>query len=383
MTKTDSSHSNYQPSSPTSPRTTLRRSLSAFESSLNETQSRQKRNKKDNKAALAALKKDIDILNSKINKLGSEDKAQLNRQMQWNQHTKQADDAVASLADEIEALGAVPAEDVKRSEETKTVWDEAKAAQVDARQELIRAKEAAHRERSAVQSEAHSLQQKRERLVMRKSKLADQYSALDSETTQGLDEKQRKNSEQAAKDLERAQIDRRNSEQMANYYQALQESRYLVFQAYQEIQALEAAYQEQQMLHNMPTSGGRPLTPEGDLPGTNPQHLQNAASRVSTFGTPDGPSGLRSHSGSLRHTETRPRSTSGVSGSSVYADFDDQDPAPPMPSRAVKVIRDRQRQYSIGSGSGSSGSQHDPASPHTSSGAQASPVGKRSPVWNS
>lgn len=374
----------YRPSSPTSPKTTLRRSISAFEASLAESQSRQKRNKKDNKAALANLKKDIDVLNSKITKLGGEDKAQLNRQLQWNLHTKQADEAFAAMSDEVESLGAPPAEDVKLSEETKDSWEEAKNTQSAAREELAHVKEAANNEKATVQAEVSASQQKRERLLARNNKLRDQYERLDSVTASNIDAKERQDSLEAAKELERAQIDRRNAEQMAAFYQAYQESRYFVQQAWSQIQVLEAAFQEHQVLGSMPPPEARPLTPEGDLPGTNPKKSQAAAFRGPMFGSPDAPIlGLRSHSGSLRHGDTRPRSTSGVSANSFYAEFEDQDPAPPMPSRAVEKIRERGRQHSGGSGSGSSGSQRDPASPLVGSGVQASPVGKRSPVWNS
>lgn len=372
-------HRPHRPSSPTSPTTTLKNSIAAFESSLSEAQIRQKRGKKDNKAASASLKKDIEVFSAKISKLGGEDKAHLNRHLQWNQHTRQADEAVASLCGEIESMGCLPEDEIRLSRERKASWDEARTHQTATRDDLFRCKESAHQEKSSIHAEATSTQQKRERLLARKSKLNDQHDRLESATSQGLDERQRKNSEQAAKDVERLQIENRSLDQLAHCQQSIQDSRYVTQQTWQQAQIVESAFHKQQRMSTPEEE--RSITPEGDLPGTVPHHTAAPAFRFPAFGSPDPPNGIRSHSGSFRHNDNRPRSTSMLSGNSVYADFEDQDPAPPMPARAVEVIRERGRKQSGGSGSGSSGSQRDPASPVVGSAALMSP-GKRSPVWN-
>lgn len=372
-------HRPHRPSSPTSPTTTLQNSIAAFESSLSEAQARQKRSKKDNKTASASLKKDIEVFSAKISKLGGEDKAHLNRHLQWNQHTRQADEAVASLSWEIESMGCLPEDEIRVSKERKAGWDEARTHQTATRDDLFRCKESAHQVKSSIHAEATSTQQKKERLVARKSKLNDQHDRLESATSQGLDERQRKNSEQAAKDVERLQIEHRSVDQMAHCRQTIRDSRHVTQQIWHQAQTVESAFHEQQMMSTPDEE--RPITPEGDLPGTVPHHSGAPAFRFPAFGSPDPPNGIRSHSGSFRHSDNRPRSTSMLSGNSVYADFEDQDPAPPMPPRAVEVIRERGRKQSGGSGSGSSGSQRDPASPIVGSAALLSP-GKRSPVWN-
>ena len=382
----ESSHQTYRPSSPKSPTTTLQKSIKAAEANLNESQARQKRLKKDIKAGAANLKKDLDVLHSKINKLAAEDKAHANRHMQWNQLTRQADDALVTISSELESLGSVPSEDVKQNKETEAAWDEVRKAQASAREEMFRSKDEAHKEKLSVQNEATTSQQKRERLVARKTKLHDQLERLQTATAHGIDEKQRKNSEQAAKDLERFQLEQSYAEQMQGLVRAVHETRFFAQRTWNQQQAVEAAFRQRQMLENVgPAEVERPLPPEGDLPGTNPQSANNSGFRAPAFGSPDNPStGLRSNPDSLRQGDTRPRSTSGLSGSSVYADFDDQDPAPPMPTRAVEVIKERGQMHSrnSGHGSGSSGSQRDPTSPVGGHGVQISPVGKRSPVWN-
>ena len=376
---TTSSHRSHRLPSPKTPTTTLKESISAFEASLNESQIRQKRSKKDNKVTSSALKKDIDVFNSKISKIGGEDKAHQNRHLQWNQHTRQADDAVNHITGEIESLGCLPEDELSLFKERKGEWDETKDQQAVAGEDLLQDKDLAYRERSNAQNEVATSQQKRERLIGRKNKLNDQHEKLESVTTQGLDEKERKDSEQSARDLKRLHFEQQAHEQASNSQRAVQEHLYLKQQLWQQAQIVESAYHEQQMMDD--SNVERPITPEGDLPGTVP-HQTTPAFRFPAFGSPDQPNNLRSHSSSLRHSDHRPRSTSMRSGNSVYADFEDEDPAPPMPARAVEVIRERGRKQSGGSGSGSSGSQRDPASPVNGSVSQMSPVGKRSPVWN-
>ena len=371
------------PNSPTSPATTLRKSISTFEASYNESIARQKRSKKDNKTASAAIKRDIDVFNGKISKLSSEDRAHMNRHLQWNQHTRQADEAVSLITTEIEALGCIPEDELIIYRDKKASWEDTGRQQAATREQLFRGKDAVHREKSAIQSEATSAQQKKDRLMVRRAKLYDQRERLQAATTQGLTEKERRNSEQAAKDIERMHAEQQIQDQWSSYKQALQESRLLSSHHMHQAQIVENAYQEQQMLASAQHVGERPLTPEGDLPGENPQNAA-AAFRFPAFGTTDSTGGLRSHSGSIRHHGDRPRSTSLLSGTSHYTDFEDQDPAPPMPSRAVEAIRERGRKRSGGSAGGSSGSnsQRDPASPIVSNRSQDSPRGKRSPVWN-
>lgn len=276
-------------------------------------------------------------------------------------------------------MGCLPEDEIRLSKEKKVGWDEARTHQTATRDELFRCKGSAHREKSSIHAEATSTQQKKERLLARKSKLNDQHDRLESATSQGLDERQRKNSEQNAKDAERIQIEHRSLEQLGYCQRTIQDNRYVTQQTWHQAQIVESAFHEQQTM-STPTEE-RPITPEGDLPGTVPHHPVAPAFRFPAFGSPDPPNGLRSHSGSFRHSENRPRSTSMLSGNSAFADFEDQDPAPPMPARAVEVIRERGRKQSGGSGSGSSGSQRDPASPVVGSAALMSP-GKRSPVWN-
>ena len=377
------SHGSHRLSSPTSPTTTLKKTIRTFQANLNDSLARQKRSKKDSKATGTAIKKDIDIFSTRINKLASEDRSHTNRHLQWNQHMKQADEAVISIEEEIEAFGNPPEDELNSCKEMKGSWEATKQAQQSTEGALARGREAAQREKNSVQNEAQSAQQKRERLFTRRAKLQDQYEKLESVTAEGLSHRERKNSEQAAKDLQRAQLDRDLQERVASFTQNWQDSQYSIGNAMSHAQLLENAFHEQQVIVSRPPNAEeRPLTPEGDLPGEKPQKAASNTFRFPTFGTPESTGGLKGHSGSSSQAHARPRSTSHLSGNSNYVDFEDQDPAPPMPSRALDAIRGRDRNKSGGSAGGSSGSNSHPASPVVGHHVLDSPVGKRSPVWN-
>lgn len=184
-----------RPSSPTTPSTTLKKSIAAYETSLSESQARQKRNKKEHKAAASSLKKEIEKLNATIAKQHEAEKGHLSRQLQLSQHCKQADEALAFIAEEMDSLGNIPDEEMDQWKVKKEAWDEHRKQLDTAKEDHFRCKTAAHQETQAVEAEASSTQQKRERLQARKAKLSEQHSRLELANSQNLDDKGRKEAE--------------------------------------------------------------------------------------------------------------------------------------------------------------------------------------------
>ncbi|KAL8766123.1 MAG: hypothetical protein Q9209_007021 [Squamulea sp. 1 TL-2023] len=369
-----------RPSSPTTPSTTLKKSIAACEISLNESQARQKRNKKEHKLAAAALKKDIDKNNASIAKQNESEKGYTSRILQLSQHLKQADEALLSITNEIESIGNIPEEDTQKWEAKKAVWDLIRKQLDTAKQDHLHYKSAAQHEMQAVDAEASSTQQKRERLLARRTKLSDQCERLQSANSQDLDEKERKEVEHAAVLAGRRQAEERWNEQMTNLSRAIQETQYHTQQLLQQADLLANAFQTPQAIA-LAAENHAGLA-EADGLGTAAQGTPSSGFglRLPAFNAPDNV-GLYNGIGSFRQ-DSRPRSSSLRTGSTPHADFLDQDPAPPMPSsQAMKLIRGRQQSGS--SGSGSNGSQRDPASPVSALGNRKSPVVKKgSPIWN-
>lgn len=370
-------HQHLRPTSPASPITTLKTSIAAAETTLNDSTAQQRRAKKDNKAAAAAIRKDIEAVQEKLNRLSATERSLQNRQIQQNQNMRQADDAISSICDELEVIAQAPEDDSAEWKHAKSVWEEQKVEYSSVRESLQELKESNQRDTSSIQAEALSAQQKRERLQHRIAKLSDQYERLQSATVQGLNEKERQFNEVQAKEAERQHIESQYKEQIASLARSIQEYKYRSRQAMQQSQVLETAFEQQQLLaqaaYSQPPSSSRPITPEGDLPGTLPFSATSPAFRFPSFTSFD-PSPLHSsnhhlngttaaipnpysspfqlhsspfqnHANLAFHTLSSPtaaaannartRSTSVLSGNSVYTDFSDQDPAPPMPTRAT------------------------------------------------
>ncbi|KAL8952716.1 MAG: hypothetical protein Q9222_001365 [Ikaeria aurantiellina] len=371
-----------RPSSPTTPSTTLKKSIAAYETSLTESQARLKRNKKDHKQAATSIKKDIEKLNASIGKQTEYERGQSSRQLQATQKWKQADEAVISISTEMETMGSIPEEEMELWEAKKATWEDHQRQLDAAKEEYARCKMAVQQERSAAESEASSTQQKRERLQARKNKLSEQHERLQSANSQDLDEKERKEAEQVARLAGRRQMEERANEQMAAMSQNIRETQFNTQQLLQQAEMLANAYQVQQNMAHAADNDAAFV--EGDSFSTTPQGLVASGSghRFPAFNASDN-AGMLSGIGASRH-DARPRSTSLLAGSTPYADFFDQDPAPPMPSnQAMRLFRGRQQSGSSGSGSGSTGSQRDPASPVSAIGHRKSPISKKSsPVWN-
>ncbi|MCJ1391206.1 hypothetical protein MMC18_004068 [Xylographa bjoerkii] len=317
-----------RPSSPASPVTTLKTSIAAYETTLDEASSHQRRLRKDGKATSITLKKDLDVLNDRMGRVGTNDRGLQNRQLQQNQHMRQADDAIALISDELENYANLPEEEPHEWQEEKTSWDFQRDQQSTVEEDFSRHKDSNHRDASSVQSEALTITQKRERLQHRTTKLSDQHTRMHSVTAYGTTEKEHQMSEQTAKFSGRHYLEASYQDQLNNLMRSFHDVQYRARTSWQQAQALETSLEQQQALN----SHSRPITPEGDLPGTLPQSATSTGFRFPTFGTPDSfPSMTNGHSGA------RGRSTSMLSGNSVYTDFDEDPAPPPMPllSRGV------------------------------------------------
>lgn len=375
-------HPSKRPSSPTTPTTTLKKSIDAIEASLNESLQRQKRSKKDNKAAVAAMKKEIEILHSKISKVNGEDKAHQNRHLQWNQHTRQADEQTTALCTQIETFGSLPETDLNQWKEEKASFDEARKRQLGTREDLARFKEAVKREKSNMEAEALQAHQKLERLQSRHAKLSDQHKRLQSAAHSSHEKRERRETHRPPKLPE---AEENPNEQITIYAQAIEEIRFSTAKIWQQIQLHESLFQQNQQ---MATNLSDRVTPEGDL--TTHAPTSNMSGFIfPTLAPSDSSSPLLHSNLSPLRLETRHRSVSLLSGNSVYTDFSDQDPAPPMPlssNLARRAMRGRQPSSSSGSGSGSVSSQKEQISPVGGVSLPRpieSPVEKRkSPVWN-
>ena len=368
-----------RPSSPTTPSTTFKKSIAAYETSLSESQSRLKRNKREHKLATSTLKKEIEKLNTSIAKQNEAEKGHTNRRLQLSQNARQNDEALASISNEIEAVSQIPDDEMEDWKAKKAAWEEQKKQLDAAKEDYQRYKTAANQEKQAIEAEVSSTQQKRERLQGRRAKLSEQHNRLQLANSQDLDEKGRKEAEHAVRLASQQQVEERTNEQLATMSRSIQETQYHTQQLLQQAEILANAFQIQQSI-GLPHDHDPGLV-EANLPGVAAQGSPSSGLGFRFPLTSPENGSIQNGLGPLRQ-DTRPRSSSLLAGSIPYSDFLDQDPAPPMPSnRAMNLVGGRQQ--SKGSESGSNNSQRDPNSPVSALGNRKSPVVKKSsPVWN-
>ena len=316
----------------------------------------QRRLRKDTRTTLTTIKRDLDLINDRMAKLGSNDRSLHSRQIQQTQHMRQADDALTGISSELETYENLPKDDSLEWRQAKFAFESERNDQSSSRQSLFRAKEASHRDNTNVQNEAFAVAQKRERLLQRTAKLCDQYGRLQSLTDKSTNDKERHSSVHDSKVMERTQLAARYEEQIAALGRCYSEYRARFCSAWAQIQALEASFEQQSLMaSHSPITSSRPLTPEGDSPNVS---LVNTSSfRYPLHGTMETAS-QGTGNGHLQNSrlETgRARSASILSGQSLYADGWDQDSAGNVSGPSVRYMAGVRREGSSSSGVGSPG----------------------------
>ncbi|KAF1970432.1 hypothetical protein BU23DRAFT_473997 [Bimuria novae-zelandiae CBS 107.79] len=352
-------HQTLRPSSPT---TTLKNSIAATDQQLQEQRNRLKRNKKDHKAALTAIKKEVDTLGTRLANAGGNDERQRQRVMQFTQNIRLAEDAAAEITAKMSSMGDIPTDEVEEAAAKKREWKKERENKEAVSGEFDNIKVEIERQVRSVESDISSAIQKRERLQQRQTKLNDQHDRLVTANREGYTAKQRKEQERLALQQERAQVEAQYRSNINSFERRANDYYMATAQIEQMIQHFEHLLSQSQ---NMSV----PATPEGALPGTNT--MSPHAHPFTSFTFPlynDGR--IASTPGSVRGG--RGRSSSMLSNISGFTDgFDDvHSPSGNVlgnPFNAPNLLNGGNG--SRGSGSLSSGtssqssSQRDPMSP--------------------
>lgn len=254
-------HQTLRPSSPT---TTLKNSIAAADQQLQDQRNRLKRNRKDHKSALTAAKKEVDTLSNRLANAGGNDERQRQRVLQFNQNIRQADDAAADFALQIDTLGDLPKDDVEEAAAKKREWKKERDHKNAVATDLENFKSEVQRQANSVESDIATALQKRERLQQRQTRLNEQHERLVTANKEGLTAKQRREQERQANLRERMKVENDYKSRIHEFERRANECNLSYSQTMQAIQHYETMYlQQSQQLPSIPT------TPEGPLPGTN------------------------------------------------------------------------------------------------------------------
>lgn len=361
---------------PDSPTTTLKTSIATAEAKLAEERNRQKRERKEQKTKMNATRKEIDRLVSNIASSGGNDDRLRQKVQQSNLHAKQAEEAVASLTEQLNLLEKLPEDDSNEWKCAKSAWQSQKDMHKASRNEFHEAKQGAEREIQTLTAEVTAFQQKRERMQSRINKLNGEHERITDANARGLDEAQRKASERAAKEAERARAEMMYMERLDTLGPQIQDVQQNLTGLWAAIHAMQQAgylaahaHAQQSPTSSVPNLNAYDI-PEGNVlnapypwSSTTPQ-LQYS---VPSFNSLNPQQGYR----------TRGRSSSMLSNVSGFTQSSVEEP--PLPLDAQEMI-EKERHRSEGSGSTSGSSASDPKSPAA---APTAPGGSRwSNQWN-
>lgn len=253
----------YRPSSPS---TTLKNSINNAEAKLNEKRSRLKKTKNDHKLLISRIRKELDNYNHRLQS-GTDENKQKQRSLQLERNIRQTEEATTALEVQLDSMENIPEEEVEQWNAQKADFDRELERFNQAKEELQEARLAAAQQVSTLEQELNMTIQKRERLQGRRTRVNEQYERIISANAQGLNERERRAAEQFAREQDQAKMEISFHEQFASISQSVQDFQLRTGQLWQQASAIEQSIQQQQQQMLMDSG---PLTPEGNLPGTNP-----------------------------------------------------------------------------------------------------------------
>lgn len=202
--------------------------------------------------------------------------------MQLERNIKQTEEATAALDGQLDSLENIPEEEYEEWKEQKAKYEHELELLKQAKEDLATARSTVARDVSALESELNSTIQRRERLQGRRTRVNEQYERIVSANAQGLNERERRAAEQFAREQDQAKLEANFNEQFTSITQSVQEYQLRTNQLWQQSATIEQTIQQQQQQMLMDSA---PLTPEGNLPGTNPLSEAGSLSSVAPLTT--------------------------------------------------------------------------------------------------
>jgi hypothetical protein len=224
-----------------------------------------KKAKNDHKIHLSKLKKELDNFSHRLNSGGDEGR-QKQRSLQLERTIRQTEEATSAIEAQLNSIEKIPMEELREWTARKADHEQELERIKTLKAELEAARTASNRDASSLETELISMVQKRERLQSRRARLTEQYDRITAANNQGMNERERRAAEQLAREREHAAIEGTFYEQFASITKSVQDLQARTTQLSQQASGIEQMYQQHQ--HLLMTA--EPLTPEGELPGTNP-----------------------------------------------------------------------------------------------------------------
>lgn len=322
-----------QPARPQSPTTTLKNSIASEEGKLSEARRKLAQLKRQHKAALNKADREVDSLNGRL-KSGGDDNKLRQKLLQTERQIRQTEDNSTSISSALDGLETVPEDETLEWNTRKAAFEEQKRFLLEATKALTDAKAAADAELACQNNELTSAVTRKDRLSARVTKLNEQHDRIMQANAQGMNEKERKEADNAAKQQDQLHREKELLDNISRLNAQLFEAQMQTNNYWREIEIMDK--QDQLQRSRMMLSNG-PLTPEGELPGTRFQTQHTRPFAFGSFNTLPVTTVEAQESPFLAYASTlphggRPRSGTNQSIgalSNFSEDFDDADPIPP------------------------------------------------------
>ena len=357
---------------PSSPISTLKKSIAAAESNLTDHRNRLKKNKRARQNAITTLRKDINKVESHLTSTGNNDEKQLKRSAQYTQSIKQTDAATGDLVQQVQDLGDVPQSQREAAAASKGQWKTRKHEHGAMREDLDKIKADSAKQLTAARSDIASLQQKQERLTSRLSKLSTQRENLLAANAQDAQDQKRRDQTRVSEMARAHDEERRLKAQLRNYDVQSSNVKEQNLQIEHQLHFLELGY--------VGAEYGVPQTPETTFSSMalGENRPPPGLGALPPFQQPIGTPPVHSRRGSL-FKQSRVRSSSMLSAISGMTD-DQIDSSPSQPLNGVHSGPAAMHATAGESSVGSSGGSQRPGSssrPNTTSPAplKLSPIG--------
>jgi len=262
---------NGRPGSPTS---TLKASIASSEIKLNEEKARQKKERKEQRARLTTLRKDIEKLGNSITSGGGNEDRQRQKHQQHLSHMKQAEEAILEINAEIDNFEPISDDSKSQYSVQKREFQQQRDQHKQSLKTFNKEKSTADQEIQNLSAEVTALQSKRERLQGRISKLNNEHERITDANARGLSEVQRKEREYQDKEASRIKLEKMWQDSLSAHNDGIAERQAALSQCNSAIESLRQLELYSQVQTHSPTSSmpNLNLGYDGGIPEHNVAH---------------------------------------------------------------------------------------------------------------
>ncbi|KAK5107415.1 hypothetical protein LTR62_001276 [Meristemomyces frigidus] len=249
-------------SRPSSPNTTLRKSIESATMKLNDARNKARKTKRDQKTAQTNLRNEISKLRKNLFETGEDEKIR-QKMTQMSASKATAEDVVAQYKLALQSLDDVPEHETVEIKAKRSAWEMASEAKRAAEDNLTNVKSKGERELSSLRTETEAIKTKRERMASRHAQRVQEHGKLFSKQQADVSARQTRETQRAHTVEQRSQEEWQYRTQIAAMEHEISGVEYKSQEAFQQLASLQ---RWNTVPHSFPGYSSPP-TPEGMVSG--------------------------------------------------------------------------------------------------------------------